>query len=301
MCWRKTWRRDATSQNLFTTRTCRLAEVILLFDRPLAIHPSIHPSQHCYCTYNNRQQQVVVVYRNPFVAIMTTGSSSNNNSNSNGGQERDLEQPLLRSRTPTHKPPPRHAFLLSPNHRDEGDEPSPDSVLLEQQQQQQQQQPYQASESDLTDVHDIDDEFTMLPIMGRPFAASAKFWYELIPGSLLIGALSGFFVAAFLWTTQKCISLWLPFEKDSNHLSLFHVHGASPWLLLISIPSMGGLVSGLCFLLPKTPRLGACKTFLHNTVDLQADPWDSLFVIFSSLVVLATGGPLGRFIFCMSI
>jgi hypothetical protein len=230
---------------------------------------------------------------------MTNGSSSSSNNNNNSGQDRDLEQPLLRSRTPTPKPPPRHAFLLSPNHRDEIDEPNPDDLILEQlpqQQQQQQQQPppYHASTSDLTDVRDIDDESTMLPIMGQPFATSAKFWYRLLPGSLLIGALSGFSVAAFLWTTQKCMSLWLSFEKDSNHLSLFHMHGASPGLLLLFIPSMGGLVSGLCFLLPKAPRLGACKTFLHNAVDLQANPWESSFVIFSSLVVLATGGPLGR-------
>jgi H+/Cl- antiporter ClcA len=181
-------------------------------------------------------------------------------------------------------------------------------IMEQQQQQQQQQQPYQASTSDLTtDVHDIDiddDESTtmLLPIMGRPFATSAKFWYQRLPGSLLIGATSGFSVAAFLWTTQKCLSLLrlvspLEKEEDSNDhlLSLFHMHGAPPWLLLLGITSMGGLVSGVCFLLPKTPpRLGACKTFLHNAVDLQANPWESLFVIFSSFVVLATGGPLGR-------
>ena len=224
---------------------------------------------------------------------MSTGNNSNSNSNGNGNnssvQDRALEQPLLRSRTPRPKPPPRHAFLLSPNHGDEGGEPSSDTVSLEQQQQQQQQQPFQASTSDLTDIHDDDDdddyEFTMLPIMGRPFAASAKFWYQLLPGSLLIGALSGFCVAVFSWTTRNCISQWL---------SLFHMqHGASSWLLLLGITSMGGLVSGLCFLLPKAPRLGSCTTFLYNAVDGQADPWESLFVIFSSLVVLATGGPLG--------
>jgi hypothetical protein len=241
---------------------------------------------------------------------MATGSSNNNNNkNNSSGQDRDLEQPLLRSSTPTPKPPPRHAFVLSPNQRDEGDHHEPaSSDERPHQQQQQQQPPYEASTSDLTDVQDVDEQFTMLPVMmGRPFATSAKFWYQLLPGSLLIGALSGFSVAAFSWTTQKCISQWpSAFEKhdDANPQSLFqHVHGSSSlWsLLLVCMTSMGGLVSGLCFLLPKTPRLGACKTFLHNAVDLQANPpWEeSLLVIFSSLVLLATGGPLGRC--CLSI
>lgn len=120
-----------------------------------------------------------------------------------------------------------------------------------------------------------------LRLWGRPYAARRKFWTKSWPLSLLLGGLLGLATVGFLGLVHFLLGLWFSNEGGPTK-------EPAVWLW---VTVGGGFLSSLFLALPPAPKL--IRTIFHDVHDLKGNVVETLFLVVSSLIALATGAPLG--------
>lgn len=138
-------------------------------------------------------------------------------------------------------------------------------------------------EDNSQDDQEIENQLVFLRILGRPYAAEAVFWTKAWPLSLIQGALLGLCTAGFITIVHLLLDQWFAAPDLRSH-------GEMWWLM---ITSAGGFLSAVTLLFPGAPRRGSIRTSFHDIRDLKGHAFETPYMVASSLIVLATGAPLG--------
>ena len=130
---------------------------------------------------------------------------------------------------------------------------------------------------------DTENQLLLLRILGRPYAANKEFWTQVWPLSLVLGLFVGIFSGGFLVMVHRLLDRWF---ADPGLRS----HGEIWWLVITSV---GGFLAGLILMFPGAPKHGGIRTIVHDVRNLKGHAGETPFVVASSLILLATGAPMG--------
>ena len=137
--------------------------------------------------------------------------------------------------------------------------------------------------SDDNNNNDTENQLLLLRMLGRPYAAKTAFWTQAWPLSLALGSLLGVFVGGFLIIVHSLLDRWF---ADPG----IGAHGEVWWLVITLV---GGFLCGLIFIAPGAPTHATIRTLVHDVHDLKGHAAVAPFVVAQSLIVMATGAPLG--------
>jgi hypothetical protein len=130
---------------------------------------------------------------------------------------------------------------------------------------------------------DTENQLVLLRIRGSPYAANKAFWTQVWPLSLVLGLLVGIFSGGFLIMVHRLLDRWF---ADPG----LQTYGEIWWLVITSV---GGFLAGLILMFPGAPKHGGIRAIFHNVRDLKGHAGETPFVVASSLIIMATGVPLG--------